>query len=79
MLKLSKIYIFWKRREKNIGILNVISRLVERKKNLEKIEDIYHGGELVIRKEVKYLLLKMSTFYLKYFLTLMKFLEIWYA
>jgi hypothetical protein len=28
---------------------------------------------------VKYLLLKMSTFYLKYFLTLMKFLEIWYA
>jgi len=28
------------------------------KNNLEEIKDIYHGMELIIKKEVKYLLLK---------------------
>jgi hypothetical protein len=40
---------------------------VERKNNLEEVEDRYYGMELVIKKEVKYVLLKMSTFYHKYF------------
>ncbi len=48
-------------------------------KNLEEFGNIYHGMELVIRKEVKYVLLKMSTFYHKYLWALMKSLEIWYA
>jgi hypothetical protein len=34
---------------------------VERKKNLEEVGNIYYGTKLVIRKEVKYLLLKMCT------------------
>ncbi len=54
ILELSKIYINLKKREKNIGICNVISRSMERKKNLEEVGDIYYGMELVIRKEVKY-------------------------
>jgi hypothetical protein len=36
------------------------------KKKLEEIEDIYHIMELVIRTKVKYILFRMSTFYLKY-------------
>jgi hypothetical protein len=35
--------------------------------------------ELVIRKQVKYVLLKMSTFYNKYLWALMKSHEIWFA
>jgi hypothetical protein len=35
--------------------------------------------ELVIRTKVKYILFRMSTFYLKYLWALMKSLEIWYA
>jgi predicted CopG family antitoxin len=42
------------KREKNIRICNVISRLVERKKNLKEVGDIYYGMELVTRKELKY-------------------------
>jgi hypothetical protein len=45
---------------------------VERKKKLKKVEDIYHEMELVIRKEMKYVLLKMSMFYNKYLWALMK-------
>jgi hypothetical protein len=41
----------------------------------KKVEDRYHKMELVIRKEVKYVLLKMSTFYYKYLLAF----EIWCA
>jgi hypothetical protein len=52
---------------------------VESKRKLEEVGDIYHGMELVIRKEVKYVLLKMNTFYQKYLWALMKSLEIWYA
>jgi hypothetical protein len=48
---------------------------VERKNNLEKVEDRYHKMELVIRKEVKYVLLKMNTFHHKYLWAF----EIWYA
>ncbi len=51
--------------------------LVETKK-LEEVGDIYYGMKLVIRKEVKYVLLKMCTFYRKYLWALMKSLEIWY-
>jgi hypothetical protein len=40
--------------------------LVERKKQLEEVGDIYYGMELVIRKEVKYVFLRMCTFYHKY-------------
>jgi len=36
------------KRERNIGICNVISKLVERKKQLEKVGDIYYRMELVI-------------------------------
>jgi hypothetical protein len=53
--------------------------LVDKKKNLEEVRDIYHGMELVIRKEVKYVLLKMSTFYHKYLWAMMKSFEMWYA
>jgi hypothetical protein len=52
--------------------------LVERKTNLEEFGDIYYQTELVIRKEVKYVFLKMCTFYHKYLWALMKFLEVWY-
>jgi hypothetical protein len=52
---------------------------VDRKNNLEKVGDIYYRMELVIRKEVKYVLLKMNTFYHKYLWAMMKSLEIWYA
>ncbi len=79
MLELSKIYIDFMKRERNIGISNVISRLVERKKQLKKVEDICYGMQLVLRKELKYVLLKMCTFFHKYFLALKKSLEIWYA
>ncbi len=79
MLKLTKIYINLKKTKKNMEIWNVISRLVEGKKNLEEVGDIYHGMELVIRKEVKYVLLKMCTFYHKYLWALMKSFEIWYV
>jgi predicted CopG family antitoxin len=42
MLELGKIYIkFMKREKKNIRICNVISRLVEKKKNLEEVGDIF--------------------------------------
>ncbi len=54
MLEWSKIYINVVKREKNIRICNVISRLVERKKNLKEVGDIYYGMELVTRKELKY-------------------------
>ncbi len=64
---------------KNTRIQNVIFRLVDRKNNLEEVGDIYHGMELVIRKEVKYVFLKMCTFYHKYLWALMKSFEIWYA
>jgi hypothetical protein len=40
-LKLSKIYIKFMKRGKNIGICNVISKLVERKKNLDEVGDIF--------------------------------------
>jgi len=43
MLKLSKIYINFIKKERNIGICNVISRLVEKKKQLEKVGNIYYG------------------------------------
>jgi hypothetical protein len=49
------------------------------KRNLEEVENIYHKMELVIRKQVKYVLLKMSMFYNKYFWALMKSHENWYA
>jgi hypothetical protein len=32
------------------------------KNNLEEVGDIYHRMELIIRKEVKYVLLKMNMF-----------------
>jgi hypothetical protein len=48
---------------------------VERKNNLEKVADRYHKMELVIRKEVKYVLLKMNIFHHKYLWAF----EIWYA
>ncbi len=63
MLILSKIYINFMKKEINIGICNVISRLVEMKKNLEKVGDIYYGMELIIEKELKYVLLKMCIFF----------------
>ncbi len=40
-LELSKFYIKFMKRGKNIGICNVISKLVERKKNLEEVGDIF--------------------------------------
>jgi len=43
MLKLRKIYINFIKKERNIGICNVISRLVERKKQLEGVGNIYYG------------------------------------
>jgi hypothetical protein len=67
------------KRERNIGIYNVISRLVERKKQLEKVGDIYYGMQLVLRKELKHVLLKMCVFFHKYIVALKKSLEIWYA
>jgi len=66
MLKLTKIYINFMKREINIGICNVISRLVERKKQLEKARDIYYGMELIIRQELKYMGLKMCNFLNRY-------------
>jgi hypothetical protein len=63
MLELSKIHINFMKREKKIGICNVISRLVERKNNLKEVGNMYYGMELVIRKELKYVLLKMCTFF----------------
>jgi hypothetical protein len=41
MLKLAKIYINFMKRERNIGICSVISKLVERRKQLKKVGDIY--------------------------------------
>ncbi len=79
MLELSKIYINFMKKERKIGICNVISRLVERKKQFKKVGDIYYGMQLVLRKELKYVLLKMCTFFHKYLLALKKSLEIWYA
>jgi len=68
------------KRGKNIGICNVISKLVERKKNLEEVGNIFiMESNLFIRKKVKYVLLKMCKFYFKYLWALMKSLEIWYA
>jgi len=62
-------------------ICNVISRLVEKKKNFKKgWRIIYYGMELVlIRKEMKYVLLKMFVFYQQYLWALTKFLEILYV
>jgi hypothetical protein len=51
---------------------------VDRKNNFKKFGNIYDKMELVIRKEVKYVLLK-SKFYHKYLWAMMKSLEIWYA
>jgi len=79
MLKQSKIYIDFMKRERNIGICNVISRLVERKFFKKKVGDIYYGMQFVLRIELKYVLLKMCTFFHKYLLALKKSLEIWYA
>jgi hypothetical protein len=76
MLELSNIYINLMKKERNIGICNVISKLVERKKQLENIGDIYYGMELVIRIELKYVLLKMCTFFHKYLWALKKSFEI---
>ncbi len=59
------------KRARNIGICNVNFMLVGRKGQLKKVRDIYYGMELVIRKELKYVLLKMCTFFHKY-LTLKK-------
>jgi hypothetical protein len=68
------------KRGKNIGICNVISKLVERKKNLKEVGNIFiMEWNLFIRKKVKYVLLKMCKFYFKYLWALMKSLEIWYA
>jgi hypothetical protein len=67
------------KRERNIGIYNVISNLVERKKQLEKVGDIYYGMQLALRKELKHVFLKMCVFFHKYLLALKKSLEIWYA
>jgi hypothetical protein len=50
MLKLTKILHKFMKKEINIGICSVISRLVERRKQLEKVGDIYYGMELVIRQ-----------------------------
>jgi hypothetical protein len=52
---------------------------VDRKNNFKKVGNIYHKMELVIKKEMKYVLLKMSIFYHKYFWANVKSLEIWYA
>jgi len=52
---------------------------VERKKYLVEVGDIYYGMELVIGKKMKYVVLKLCTFYHKYLWALIKFLEIWYA
>jgi len=40
---------------------------------------MYYGMELVISKELKYVLLKMCTFFHKHLWALKKSLEIWYA
>ncbi len=61
---------FHEKGEKNIGICNVISRLVERKNNLKKVGVIYYGMELVIRKELKHVFLKMCTFFSQIFMGL---------
>jgi hypothetical protein len=53
------------KRERNIGICNFISMLVERKKQLKKVGDIYYGMELIIRKELQYVILKMCIFFTK--------------
>jgi hypothetical protein len=52
---------------------------VERKKQLGKVGVIHYGMELVMKKELKYELLKMCTFFHKYLWALNKSLEIWYA
>jgi hypothetical protein len=52
---------------------------VDRKNNLKEVGDIYHGVEFVIKREVKYMLFKLSMFYHKYLWAMMKSLEIWYA
>jgi hypothetical protein len=66
MLKLTKIYINFMKKEINIGICSVISKLVEKRKQLEKVGDVYYGMELVIRKKLKYVGLKMCNFFNKY-------------
>jgi hypothetical protein len=43
------------------------------------VGDIYYGMELVIRKELIYVGLKMCNFFHKYLWALKKSLEIWYA
>jgi hypothetical protein len=77
-IKIHHYHRFFKKGKKHQN-LNVIFRLLDRKNNLEKVGDIYHKMELVIRKEMKYVLLKMNTFYHKYLWATMKSLEIWYA
>jgi hypothetical protein len=52
---------------------------VDKINNLEEVGNIYHRIEVVIRKELKYVLLKLSTFYHKYLWAMMKSLEMWYA
>ncbi len=52
---------------------------MDKKNNLEEVGDIYHRMELVMRKEVKYGLLKMNTIYHKCLWAMMKSLEMWYA
>jgi hypothetical protein len=64
------------KRGKNIGICNVISKLVERKKNLKEVGDIYYGMELITGKELKYVPLKMFTFFHIYLCALKKSLEL---
>jgi len=54
------------KKEINIGICSVISKLVEKRKQLEKVGDVYYGMELVIRKKLKYVGLKMCNFFNKY-------------
>ncbi len=80
-MELGKIYIKFMKRGNIYIICNVISRLVEKKKNFKKgWRIIYYGMELVIiRKEMKYVLLKMFVFYQQYLWALTKFLEILYV
>jgi len=66
---------FHEKGKKN-GICTVISKLVERKKNLKEIGDIYYGMEFVTGEELKYVLLKMCTFFHIYLCTLKKSFEI---
>jgi hypothetical protein len=55
----------------NVKIKKNMDRFHEFKKT-EKVGDIYYGMEFVIRKELKYVLLKMCIFFHKYLWALKK-------